>query len=148
MRNYQTRNLTDVQWALLDPLIPMLVRGAYLSRNRREVLNGILFVLRTGIPWGELPKRYPSARTCRRRLREWTRDGIMRAVIEKLAEDLRVRGRLDLRAIFAGSHFAPVLSNPVPPVRAKGVRGHKAWRFQTAELLLSLHMREVLYRAK
>ena len=98
------RELTDLQWAIPDALIPEPPR-----RNdgrdrpwkaRRSVLNGILWVLRTGAPWADLPERYPSYQTCHRRFQQWVRSGIMRGVLEALAEDLQIRGRLDVREAF------------------------------------------------
>lgn len=61
-------DLTDEQWAVLEPVlpgeerIPARKRGRRW-RNSREVLNGILWVLRTGAPWRDLPKRYPLCQT-------------------------------------------------------------------------------------
>ena len=65
------RDLTDEQWNILEPFIPVPTcredgRGRPW-KDRRAVLNGILWVLRTGAPWADLPKRYPSYQTCHRR---------------------------------------------------------------------------------
>src|SRR5713226_4733752 len=76
-------------------------------KARRSVLNGILWVLRTGAPWADLPERYPSYQTCHRRFQQWVRSGIMRGVMEALAEDLQIRGRLDVREAFIDGSFAP-----------------------------------------
>ena len=57
------RDLSDSQWAVLDPLIPEPSRRkdgrGRPWRARRPVLDGILWVLRTGAPWADLPDRYP-----------------------------------------------------------------------------------------
>lgn len=57
------RDLTDIQWAILDPLIPEPTRRkdgrGRPWKDRRCVLNGILYILRTGVPWADLPERYP-----------------------------------------------------------------------------------------
>jgi transposase len=63
-------DLTDEQWSVLDPLIPQPKRRAD-GRGRpwkesRDVLNGILWVMRTGAPWHDLPDRYPPYQTCKR----------------------------------------------------------------------------------
>jgi transposase len=76
-------------------------------RGRRDVLNGILFILRTGAPWADLPDRYPSYQTCHRHFQQWVRCGIMRGVLEALAEDLRSRGGFDLEEAFIDGSFAP-----------------------------------------
>jgi len=70
----QTRDLTDAQWALLNPLIPEPKRRkdgrGRPWRNRREVLDGILYILRTGAPRVDLRERYPSYQTCHRRFQQ------------------------------------------------------------------------------
>jgi transposase len=108
---FNARDLTDLQWAVLDVLIPEPPRRKDKRgrpwTSRRSVLNGILWVLRTGAPWSDLPERYPSYQTCHRRFQQWVRSGIMRGVLEAIAEDLRTRGRLDVREAFIDGSFAP-----------------------------------------
>lgn len=107
----QTRDLTDAQWAVLDPLIPEPKRRndgrGRPWRDRREVLNGILYVLRTGAPWADLPERYPPYQSCHRRFQQWVRSDAMRGVLEAVAEALRVRGVFDLKEAFIDGTFAP-----------------------------------------
>jgi len=90
------RDLTDLQWASLNPLIPEPTRRNDRRgrpwKDRRAVLNGVLWVLRTGAPWAELPDRYPSYQTCHRRFQQWVRSGILKGVLEALAEDLHAQG--------------------------------------------------------
>ena len=66
-----SRDLTDEQWDLIGRFLPEPVRRADGRgrpwRENRAVLNGILWVLRTGAPWADLPDRYPSYQTCHRR---------------------------------------------------------------------------------
>jgi transposase len=68
-------DLTDEQWAVLEPLIlppPRRTDGkGWPWRYPREILNGILWVLRTGAPWHDLPERYPPYQTCHRRFQQW-----------------------------------------------------------------------------
>src|SRR5215472_137911 len=77
-----TRDLPDQQWKILDHLIPEPARRrdgrGRPWKERRAVLNGILWVLRTGAPWAELPDRYPSHQTCHRRFQQWVQSGVMR----------------------------------------------------------------------
>src|SRR6516165_7254498 len=105
------RDLTDAQWEFLDSLIPEPPRRrdgrGRPWRGRREVLSGILFILRTGAPWADLPDRYPPYQTCHRRFQQWVRSGVMRGVLEALAEDLRSRGGFDLEEAFIDGSFAP-----------------------------------------
>jgi transposase len=105
----QREELTDEQWAIIAPLIPEPVRRAD-GRGRpwkdsREVINGILWVLRSGARWEDLPERFPSYQTCHRRFQQWVRQGVLRSVLEALAEDLRARGELDLSECFIDGTF-------------------------------------------
>ena len=102
-------DLTDEQWIVLEPLIPEPHRRSD-GRGRpwkdtREVLNGVLWVLRTGAPWHDLPDRYPPYQTCHRRLQQWARTGVLENVLKALAKDLRVRGGLDLSECFVDGTF-------------------------------------------
>jgi len=71
------------------------------------VLNGILWVLRTGAPWADLPEAYPSFQTCHRRFQQWVHAGVMRGILEALALDLKHRGAIDVREAFIDASFAP-----------------------------------------
>ena len=61
-------DLTDEQWQVLQPLIPEPPRTedgrGRPWRDPRDVLNGVLRILRTGAPWKDLPERYPPYQTC------------------------------------------------------------------------------------
>jgi len=76
-------------------------------KPRRSGLDGILWVLRTGAPWADLPERYPSYQTCHRRFQQWVRSGVMRGVLEALALALKIRGALDVEEAFIDGSFAP-----------------------------------------
>ena len=105
------RDLADAQWELLDSLIPEPPRRkdsrGRLWRGQPGGLNGILFILRTGAPWADLPEQYPPYQTCHRRFQQWVRSGVMRGVLEALAEELRSRGGFDLEEAFIDGSFAP-----------------------------------------
>jgi len=75
-------------------------------RAEREVMNGVLWILRSGARWSDLPDRLPPYQTCRLRFQEWNRNGTHRRVLESLAEDLLTRGKLDLSECFIDSTFA------------------------------------------
>ena len=67
-------DITDAQWAILKPWLQLpqdRVRGRPW-RDARAVLNAVLWVLRTGAPWHDLPSRYPPYQTCHRQLRDCT----------------------------------------------------------------------------
>jgi transposase len=92
----------DAIWARLAPLIPArrVRRGHRHGRTPipdRAILTGILFVLRSGIPWQMVPKQMGcgSGSTCWRRLVRWQRAGVWQRLHEALLAELRRRGRLD-----------------------------------------------------
>jgi transposase len=106
-----TRDLTDEQWKTFDPLIPKSRkrrdRRGRPWKSRRSVLNGVLWVLRTGAPWADLPDRYPSFQTCHRRFQQWVRSGVMTRIMTALARELSSRGAIDVHEAFIDASFAP-----------------------------------------
>jgi hypothetical protein len=69
------------------------------------VLNGILWVLRAGAPWADLPGRYPPYQTCHRRFQKWEREGVLDRILHALAKHLLEVGKVDLtEAYIDGSH--------------------------------------------
>jgi transposase len=88
---------SDELWELIEPLIRKVKRRCrYPGRKRiddRKVLSGILFVLRTGIPWEYLPHEMGcgSGMTCWRRLREWQETGVWQRLHECSSRSCRRR---------------------------------------------------------
>lgn len=87
-------------------------RASAPSRRQRQalaraedILNGILWVLRTGAPWHDLPERYPPYQTCHRRFQRWAEEGVLGKVLRALAFDLKDRGGLDLSECFVDGTF-------------------------------------------
>ena len=101
--------LSDEQWAIIEPLLGAIPRRSdgrgRLWRDNREVINGILWILRTGAPWADLPERFPPYQTCHRRFQLWVKDGTLRRILEALAEDLQSRGKFDLSECFIDGTF-------------------------------------------
>ena len=106
-----SRDLTDGQWVLIGPFLPKLGRRkdgrGRPWRENRPVFNGILWILRTGAPWADLPDRYPSYQTCHRRFQQWVRSGVWRSILEVLAQALLDEGYLDLQEAFIDGSFVP-----------------------------------------
>ena len=67
--------LTDQAWAEIAPLLPPTGRPGGQWAEHRQVLNGILWKLATGVPWRDLPERYGPWQTCYERFRRWQADG-------------------------------------------------------------------------
>src|SRR6184192_1929262 len=102
--------VSDELWELVEPLLPVKERRfRYPGRKRlpdRQALQGILFVLQTGIAWRHLPLElgFGGGSTCYRRLDEWQRGGVWERLHVLLAE-LRAAGELEwARAVADSSH--------------------------------------------
>lgn len=73
------RDVTDEFWAKVEPLLPKHVRspkGGRPPTQHRTILNGILYVLRTGCQWKMLPREYGSSSAAHKHFQQWTRAGI------------------------------------------------------------------------
>jgi len=96
--------LTNDQWALLAPLLTPPKKVTKRGRPRRDdraLLEGILWVLRTGAQWKHLPREtYPPKSTCFARFKEWNDRAVFPAVLGRLYEMLEDQGLLDLREAF------------------------------------------------
>jgi transposase len=104
------RRLTDVQWARLVehlPAHPPSPRGGRPRADNRKCFEGILWILWTGAPWSELPRRYGSPTTCWRRLRTWEEEGTLLKVWRAFLADLNDREKLRWDECFADGSFAP-----------------------------------------
>src|SRR5207245_4867663 len=143
-------DLTDAQWAVLQPFLhpkPVRKRGRPWQ-DARAVFNGILWVLRTGAPWHDLPDRYPPYQTCHRRFQQWQRDGTLTRLLHALAEDLRARGKLDLSETFIDASFSSAKKGALLSARLAEEKAVKSWRSQTAMVFLSPATSPALRRMK
>ena len=112
------------------------------------MLNGILWILRTGAPWHDLPDRYPPYQTCHRRFQQWQRDGTLTRLLHTLAEDLRARGKLDLSETFIDASFSSAKKGALLSARLAAEKAAKSWRSQTAMVFLSPAASPALRRMK
>jgi transposase len=92
--------VTDELWTLVEPLLPEQPpkpKGGRPRVNDRAALTGILFVLKTGIPWEMLPQEMGcgSGMTCWRRLKEWQEAGVWERLHRALLDRLGEAGRID-----------------------------------------------------
>ena len=145
-------DLTDEQWEVVEPLIPKAPRrpdGRGRPRvDDRKILNGILWIMRTGAPWHDLAEKYPSYQTCHRRFQEWVRSGVFDKVLRALAEDVRDRGGLDLTECFIDGTFVIAKRGAKGWERPSGARVRRSWQWQTALVFLSPYPLEVLRRMR
>ena len=120
MRNVE---ITDEYWRRLEPLFPPPRRGRGRPRaDNRKTLNGILYVLRTGCRWGDVPRKYGSPTTCWRRLRALEENGIWERIWRLLLAQLDELGKLQwARAFFYGS-FVPAKKGELASAKPSAAR--------------------------
>src|SRR5687768_3416779 len=88
-KGYPT-DLTDEQWAVLLPLLPPeMPESRSQAVDRREIVNALLYVLRSGVPWSYLPHDLPPWQVAWACSRQWRDDG----TLDLLYEQLRAQGR-------------------------------------------------------
>ncbi|MBF0495301.1 MAG: IS5 family transposase [Deltaproteobacteria bacterium] len=102
--------LSDEHWEKIEPLLPTTAPGPKGGRpkaDNRLTLTGIIWVLRSGARWKDLPDRYPSPATCWRRLKNWEAAGIWTKLRKIFLRDLDVKGAIDWEEAFMDGSFAP-----------------------------------------
>jgi len=115
----------DELWEVVEPLIPKVERRyRYPGRKRvpdRQALTGILFVLKTGIPWEALPQEMGcgSGVTCWRRLREWQEQGVWQGLHEALLAKLNAAGEIDWQRAAVDSSHVRAFGGASAPARAQ-----------------------------
>lgn len=102
-----SRHLTDGQWALIAPHLPPPAKTGRKRADDRTTLEGILFVLRTGCPWSDLPRQYGSATTVWCRLRAWEEAGVWESVWRAMLSTLDAQGKLEWAQAFLDGSFVP-----------------------------------------
>ena len=134
-------DLTDEQWKVVETILPEdPVRDDGRGRpwsDRRTVLNGTIWILRTGAPWQDLPDRYGPYQTAHRRFQNWVRSGVMEKLLLALAEHLKDAGGLDLKECFVDGTFVPAKKGGAALGKPSGARGPRSWVLQTAMVFLS-----------
>jgi transposase len=145
-------DLKDEQWAVVEPLLPKVERRADgKGRPRvddRAILNGILWVLRTGAPWHDMPNRYPPYQTCHRRFQEWVEKGVFEEILRVLVKDVKERGGLDLTECFIDGSFVIAKKGALGWEQPSGAKVQNSWQWQIALVFLSPYPLAVLRRMK
>lgn len=85
-------DLSDAQWDLLAPLIPEpSAQAARETISRREIVNAILYLLRTGCSWRQMPHDLPNGKTAYHYFRLWKRDGTWEKAMSSLRKQVRTQ---------------------------------------------------------
>jgi transposase len=121
--------ITDEEWDRLAPLLPAMTpkRGGRW-RDHRQVLNGILFRVRSGVPWRDLPERYGPWETVYKRFARWQADGTWARIQASLhtqadgAGELDWDAQIDSSVVRAHQHAAGARKGGSPPTRPPASR--------------------------
>ncbi len=123
--------VSDELWAAIGPLLPAAPDRTFGGRPRvpdRAALTGILFVLRSGIPWAMLPPEMGcgSGHTCWRRLRDWQAAGVWLALHHLLLARLQLAERIDWSRVCVDSSSVPAPKGAPPQGRTRRIGANRA----------------------
>lgn len=88
-------DLNDRQWTKLEPLLPDDPQHGHAYKPHRPVINGILWRIKTGAPWRDIPERYGPWQTCWDRLTRWSRQGVWKRILAALQAMEEEEGTID-----------------------------------------------------
>ena len=132
--------LSDEQWRLIADLFPYDPRTGQRGRptvEPRACVEGILWVLRSGARWKDLPDRFPSYPTCWRRFRQWTANGIWTKAWSRLLRVLDRQGRIDLSETLADGTFSSAKKGAKWSAKPNAAKAPRSWSLPTARDCLS-----------
>src|SRR3954464_14687169 len=111
-------DLTDRQWERLEPLLPpRRPRTGRPNEDHRRILDGIVWVLRTGAPWRDLPERYGPVGTVSSRFYRWRAAGVWQSILAALQAEADANGEVDWELHLVD---APPARGPAPGAAPAG----------------------------
>ena len=105
-------HLSETEWSLIKRYIPISTndprKGGRPRQDARQVLEGIMWVLKTGARWRDMPKSkgVPSYQTCHRTFQSWRNAGLFSVILENLSWELSDKGKLFLQECFVDATFS------------------------------------------
>ena len=133
------RLLTDTQGEKSRPLLPQRRPRPHGGRPPApdcKVLEGILWMLRSGARWQDLPEEFSSPSTCWRRLRDWEEQGVWLEIWRAFLAELNEKQQLKWSESFLDGSFAPAKKGAPPSAKPSGARGRSGWWWSTAAVFL------------
>jgi transposase len=123
--------VSDELWEIIEPLLPEeppKPKGGRPRIDDRAALTGIVFVLKSGIPWEMLPKEMGcgSGSTCWRRLRDWHEAGVWERLHRVLLDRLGEADRIDWERASLDSASVPAKRGAKEPVRIRRIKARRA----------------------
>ena len=133
--------LTNAQWDAVEEFIPKdeqnLKKKGRPWTSPRKILDGILWIVKTGARWCDLPKTYPSYQTCHRRFQKWVRNGVFQNIIKALVQDLEKRGKIRLAETYIDATYVDAQKGGLKSAKPSVAMGPRSWQSQTINLFLS-----------
>ena len=124
-RTDPTVELTNEQWNLIKDLLacdPPGPQGGRPKANARACFNGIMWVLRTGARWKDIPEEYPPKSTCHDRFKEWSAAGLFDEALQRLLLALEKLEIVEMSETFADGTFASAKKGVNRSARLAAVR--------------------------
>ena len=145
--------LTEEQWRWIEPLVPKprvrKDRKGRPSTDRRQLVQGMMWILKTGARWQDLPRdRFPPYQTVHRHYQDWVAKGVFKKILERLVEHLREKGKINLAETFIDASFAEAKKGVKKSAKPSLVRELRSWQSATISLFRSPYPLKVLHQLR
>ena len=145
--------LTEEQWRWIEPLVPKPQsrkdRKGRPSTDRRQLVQGMLWILKTGARWQDLPRdRFPPYQTVHRHYQLWVAKGVFKKILERLVEHLRKKGKINLAETFIDASFAEAKKGGKKSAIPSWERELRSWQSATISLFRSPYPLKVLHQLR
>jgi transposase len=145
--------LTEEQWRWIEPLVPQASRRkdgkGRPPTDRRQLLQGMLWILKTGARWQDLPRdRFPPYQTVHRYYQHWVAKSVFKKILTRLVEHLREKGKINLAETFIDASFVEAKKGAKKLAKPSAVRALKSWQSATINLFRSPYPLKVLHQLR
>jgi transposase len=131
--------LKDGQWSKIEKYFPKIKAsrlGGPKPKNNRQCFEGILWVLKTGARWRDLPEELPSGSTCWRRLQLWESSGVLEKIWKALLKEMDKKQLLDWSNVFSDGSFSPAKKGVLRLEKPRKAREPSGWWWLMAKVFL------------
>jgi len=143
--------IKDEQWSFIQPIIEKSEpkkRTGRPNHDFRLIFEGIVWVLRTGARWKDLPKEFPSYQTCHRWFAKWVESGVINNILWAMAKDLKDRGSIDLSECLIDATFSGAKKGVYILDLLSVAKGPRSWQLRTAMVFQSPYILRAHLRTK